>query len=289
MRGSGDPKKEGPRGNAPDCLRHHIPLRSRAPLPDREANEEASAHLVDDPDDPRHQSVLSWWERSTARALADLLRLDHRRLQGTNITSQTASVLRLRPTRLQPINTISPDGISFPSTPPAFLAEVQQQARELYGGRHSVRMDTRRLLAGSSLSTSLPADTPDYITLMSTALRSPARQIDAPISHQELRQLLRSGSDASALDELPRGLLQLLDSHGLAALIYLIGANPPAGTSDLLHSVLHLPLRKKEPVWLLRNSRPVLLEPYLRLGFHGQPPPGHPPPPATVSRETIKL
>ena len=33
---------------------------------------------------------------------------------------------------------------------------------------------------------------------------------------------------------------------------------PPAA------SVLHLPLRKKESSWLLRNSRPVLLEPFLR-------------------------
>ena len=32
----------------------------------------------------------------------------------------------------------------------------------------------------------------------------------------------------------------------------------------LLSSVLHLCLRKKEPSWLLKNSRPVLLEPFLR-------------------------
>ena len=34
--------------------------------------------------------------------------------------------------------------------------------------------------------------------------------------------------------------------------------------STLLNTALLIPLRRKEPRWLLRNCRPVLLEPYLR-------------------------
>jgi hypothetical protein len=87
--------------------------------------------------------------------------------------------------------------------------------------------------------------------------------LDAPVSEVELRRLLHRGSAATALDELPRPLLQRLPAHGLSAAAHLLQhcGSPP---SSLLLTAIHLPLRKKEPAWLLRNSRPVLLQPYLR-------------------------
>ena len=88
--------------------------------------------------------------------------------------------------------------------------------------------------------------------------------LDDPVSPSDVLDLLHRGSAATALDELPRPLVQHLPSHGVATLSSLLSrCTQPAGDSMLL-TALHLPLRKKEPAWLLRNSRPVLLQPFLR-------------------------
>ena len=84
-----------------------------------------------------------------------------------------------------------------------------------------------------------------------------------PPTVAELWRALRSGSDACAMDGLPRQLLAALPRHALQLLLSLAYPAGAAADSDLLWTVLLLPLRKKEPHWLLRNSRPILLEPPL--------------------------
>ena len=74
----------------------------------------------------------------------------------------------------------------------------------------------------------------------------------------ELGEVLHRGSDACALDELPRALLLRTGGIGHAVVASLLAQVDGGG--ELLCTVLHLPLAKKEPSWLIRNSRPVLLE-----------------------------
>ena len=85
-----------------------------------------------------------------------------------------------------------------------------------------------------------------------------------PLSLEEVSQLLGTGSNATALDELPNTLLRHLQGHGVRGIHQLLLQLRPGTASTLLSTVLHIPLRKKEPAWLLANSRPVLLEPSLR-------------------------
>ena len=61
-----------------------------------------------------------------------------------------------------------------------------------------------------------------------------------------------------------RSLLQHAPGFSLAAIQALLSPSALGGPRLLLDTALHLPLEKKEPSWLLRNSRPVLLEPFLR-------------------------
>ena len=74
----------------------------------------------------------------------------------------------------------------------------------------------------------------------------------------ELGEFLHRGSDTCALDELPRALLLHTGGVGYAAVTSLLAHADGGG--ELLCTVLHLPVVKKEPSWLVRNSRPVLLE-----------------------------
>lgn len=90
------------------------------------------------------------------------------------------------------------------------------------------------------------------------------RSIGEPLSFDELFALLGHGSDATSLDELPRTVLQHLCGYGVDAITKLPRLSRSNPSCSLLNSVLHIPLRKKEPAWLVANSRPVLLEPYLR-------------------------
>jgi hypothetical protein len=139
-------------------------------------------------------------------------------------------------------------------------------ARELYSGRPHVRMDVAPLCAGAMLGRQISSDTPDFRTLMAHLLLrgQPQPPIGDVPTIEELTSALQVGSTATSLDELPRPILQQLSGHGLSAAHHLLQCLALGHRSDLLSAVLHLPLRKKDPAWLLRNSRPVLLEPFLR-------------------------
>ena len=77
-------------------------------------------------------------------------------------------------------------------------------------------------------------------------------------------KLQASELPCAALDELPRAVLRHLSGSGVEALTHILQQLSDGAPSFLLNTVLHLPLKKREPSWLLSNSRPVLLEPYLR-------------------------
>lgn len=127
-------------------------------------------------------------------------------------------------------------------------------------------MDIDNLLAGARAGYTRSDDTPDFSTLMRQhgvpAVCPPA--IGASPTIAELCSLICMGSIASSLDELPRSILQHLLGFGVLAVEHMLKRLEEQQPSELLSSVLHLPLKKKDPGWLLRNSRPVLLEPFLR-------------------------
>jgi hypothetical protein len=219
------------------------------------------------PDHQQSDTLRRWWNDKADEATTALLRLDRAALQGVNINDQTARALRLRPQRFQRLSSISADGVTFPTDPDEFRAETFRQARDLYGSRPDLRMDIDRLRCALLADSRPPErDTPDYRSRMLQLLQPEVIHgaLLRDISSIEARHLLRKGSDATALDELPRRLLLHLPAHGLAAALHLLRRAPGPPPSDLLLTAIHLPLRKKEPRWLLHNSRPVLLQPYLR-------------------------
>lgn len=192
-----------------------------------------------------------------------MLRLDARQLKDLQITSDTARALRLRTTKVQPVQKVSPDGIQYPTTPEALRMEVWRQAKELYTCREGIPVDCDTLSKGISLwGPPVCHDTMDYITRM-WSMRS-RRQWVAPLqcppSGPELQACLGHGSKVSALDELPRIILVHLGSVGLELMADMVRRTMAGEPSDLLGTAIHIPLRKKEPSWLLQNSRPVILE-----------------------------
>ena len=248
-----------------DAMRGIIPIVSTAVVLNNTVARSAAAELNAESTSVIPNDVDEWWQARADEAMATLLRLEHRRLVGTTITKQTGPAMRLRPSRVQPISQISADGQVFPTDPAEFKAEVLCQARELYAGRPGVQMDWGRLRTGSQLGAVRSACTPDFRTLMHHHL-SPStlyQALGSPPTIPEIITLLRRGSTATSLNELPRSVLRHLPGHGIAALHSIFHQLATGAPSYLLNAVPHLPLRK-EPTWLVRNSRPVLLEPFVR-------------------------
>ena len=68
------------------------------------------------------------------------------------------------------------------------------------------------------------------------------------------------------MEEAPLPILQRMEGYAVAALAGLVLDLIRGGPSRVLAAVLHLLLLKKEPYWLIRKSRPILLEAaFLRL------------------------
>ena len=74
----------------------------------------------------------------------------------------------------------------------------------------------------------------------------------------------RPASEATSLDEFPASLVKSLDGFGLSLLCSIVQALHPGLTFRWLSAVIHLCLKKKQPSYLVGNSRPILLEPFLR-------------------------
>ena len=112
-----------------------------------------------------------------------------------------------------------------------------------------------------------PADDPDLQTLVASLQTQAAHAtgqapaLGTTVTPRDLEsRLAASGSKVVALDELPQQLLKVPHGFGLATLCRLLARMMCGEQSSILCAVLHLLLVKKEPRWLLRNSRPILLE-----------------------------
>ena len=209
-------------------------------------------------------AVQARWQERQDAAYRALLRVEKAKLEGVTMTSQTGRTLRLRPPKFRLLTEVSPDGVRFPETPEAFQAELLRQAQELHCGHAGLPLDLSRLEAPVR-----PDDTPDDLDFVSRMCAALPRPPDPPVAgapptYHEMEQAVRKGSPATSLDELPRSLVSAVPGFGLRVLVG-VPEDLASGTpSRLLSAVLHLCPAKKLPAWLVRNSRLVKLEPYLR-------------------------
>ena len=187
------------------------------------------------------------------------------KLEGGTLTSQTGRTLRLRPPKFRLLTEVSPDGIRFPETPEAFQAKLLRQAHELHCGHAGLPLDLSRLQA--PVRPNDPADAPDFVSHMRAALPRPPEPpvAGAPPTYHDMEQAVRKGPTATSLDELPRPLVSALPRFGPRVLVGVLEYLASGTPSRVLSAVLHLCLAKNFPAWLVRNSRPVMLEPYLML------------------------
>ena len=110
-----------------------------------------------------------------------------------------------------------------------------------------------------------PADDPDFVPRMWGVMLQPPELLVAgtpPLFH-DVAQAVGKGSPATSLEELPRPLVSALPRFALQVLAQVLQALSVGVPSRLLTAVLQLCLAKKQPAWLVCNSRPVMLEPYL--------------------------
>ena len=87
----------------------------------------------------------------------------------------------------------------------------------------------------------------------------------APIPREEWdRQCRKGGSEATSRDEFPNAVVKLLSGFATEVILQWSRQLRTGVHSFFLHAALHVCLLKKEPYWLIRNSRPIILEPDIR-------------------------
>ena len=209
-------------------------------------------------------AVQACWQGRQDAVYGALLRVEKAKLVGVALTSQTGWALCLRPPKFRLLPEVSLDGVRFPDTPEAFQEELLRQAHALQCGHAGPPLDLSRLQTPVCLGD--PIEDRDFISRMRAALSRPPEPpvAGAPPTYHGMEQAVKKGSPATSLDELPRPLVSALPGFGLRVLAGVLEALASGTPSRLLLAVLHLCLAKKLPAWLVCNSQPVMLEPYLR-------------------------
>ena len=85
-----------------------------------------------------------------------------------------------------------------------------------------------------------------------------------PLTYHLIELAVQKGSPVTSRDQMPRPLVSALQCFGLRVLVGIPEALALGTPGYLLLVVLHLCLAKKLLAWLVRNNRPVMLEPYHR-------------------------
>ena len=219
-----------------------------------------------------------WFVQARDRSFRVGLGIRQQALSGVHVSSLTTKWLFGTRGSSRCVERISRDGVHFPSQPAEYLHEARLQAQEFYSSRR-LRVDVAGLTLAAKVCTCHYADDPPFaVGVMSSLLRadsSPDRTLSevilgslpcgAPPTIDEL-MLLRSkhGSNATSLDDLPCAVVRAMPGIGISSLAAWLQRLRDGEQSQLLSAVIHLCLKKKEPSWLLRNSRPILLEPFVR-------------------------
>ena len=108
-----------------------------------------------------------------------------------------------------------------------------------------------------------PTDDPHFISRSAAPATGTAARRSPPTYHK-VEQADEKGSQTTRLDKLPRALVSALPGFGLRVLVGFLEALAFGSPVRLLSAVLLLCLAKKLRTWLMRNRRPIILEPYLQ-------------------------
>ena len=178
-------------------------------------------------------------------------------------------MLKLKKSKFQQMTSVSPDGEHFPTEPSDYKAEVLRQATELHCGR-LVPVDASWMRRLADMYRPAMQDRPDVHTVIRQAHtarcggtqnpRAPAPPGSPPTFQEMYFVIKRSGSEAAAFGELVQSVLQALSGTAIYVLTGLLHAVHLGDPARILNGVLHLCLLKKDPPWLVRRSRPVMLE-----------------------------
>ena len=222
------------------------------------------------------EQVRKWQQALRDKACRAGLGLDAQDMRRTSIDSVTSKMYKIKTKNFKVVTSVSPDGVNFPTSPREFIDEARSQAQELYGLRWLVH-DVHRIRTAASRARAPPQPRDDSsmqdLTLQFLASKAVpyARQIvgavsvASEVSPQEWQWILsKHGSEATALDELPECVLQLLAPCGHATLLRWMSLLRDGHFSRYLQSAIHICLLKKLPHWLLRNSRPIVIGPVVR-------------------------
>ena len=100
-----------------DGLRGQVPESSRHQRGDRGGSVRAAEELDLCAGTTGQLAVSAWWEAREEAALADMLHLDRRSLQGVSVTKATSRSLQLSATKFESLSRVSPDGVYYPMDP----------------------------------------------------------------------------------------------------------------------------------------------------------------------------
>ena len=187
-----------------------------------------------------------------------------------SVTAVTGSMLKLKKAKFAQMTSISADGIHFPHKPQEYKEEVLRQARELHFGRHVPMLSEWLAPLAARYRTAMP-DRPHLqtsIRLAHTAQqgtrvdpKAPDTPGEPPKFQEMYAEIKRPGLEAAAFGELTPAVLLALTGSAIWVLTNLIHASYAGARARILNGVLHLCLlQKKKPQWLVRMSRPVMLE-----------------------------
>ena len=157
-----------------------------------------------------------------------------------------------------------PPAARFLDPPEALREEILRRAQDLHCSHAGLPVDLSHLQAPVHPGNLI--DYPDFISRKHMALpRLPEPSVaGAPWMYHALEHAVKRGSTATFLDDMPRPLVSAVTSFRLRLLVGVLEALATGTASRLLSAVLHLCLAKKLLAWLMPNSRPVMLEAYLR-------------------------
>ena len=220
--------------------------------------------------------LSKWKQMLRDRACRVGLGLDSQSVKSTSVDAVTSRIYKIQEKGFQVVTSVSPDGKYFPSRPAEFIEEARSQAQETYGLRslhcdvHRIREAADRVRARHLVWDSLSVHD-FFLTFFSGQGRRLAVRIIGDSSlvpcvtlEEWFWVLQKSGSEATALDEMCESLLQALSSCGHQALVCWLKKLREGHFSYFLQIAIHSCLLKKVPTWLLRSRRPIVIGPVLR-------------------------
>ena len=226
---------------------------------------------------------MGWWADRQNAAFLRAVQLTETKMRSVTVDSVTAPMMKLKKSKFQQMTSVRPDGEHFPTEPSDYKAEVLRQATELHCGR-LVPVDASWMRRLADMYRPALQDVPGLHTAICQAHparcgetpnpRAPASPGSPPTFQEMYFEIKRSGSEAAAFGELVRSVLQAPSGTAIYVLTGLLHAVHLGDPARILNGVLHVCVLKKDPPWLVRKSRAVMLEEPVRRKestaiFHG--------------------